>query len=263
MSLGCAAVLGPAVGQHSVQGNLMLLEEGQHPVIQEIGGRDWRLPVIQFREPDLAVGIDERLLIDAPDALERPHIEGILGAAVARTLALEFAVGFFVRLRLLQRYDLGLRQHQPLLSHLRLQRLESFPHRLQIMPEPDTAHPSRRDGQGLLPQFIGYPQLPPGRLLDRHLHNRLFPLRRHAILQERLLAGDLLEGGLTAGLIELLETIEAVSAITPQLTGLRDIATLLRQFQHADLRLMIFRSVVIVLTPFVKEKTLPDCQIKF
>lgn len=49
---------------------------------QEIGGRDRRLPVIQFCEPDLTIGINERLLINPPDALERPHIEGILGATL-------------------------------------------------------------------------------------------------------------------------------------------------------------------------------------
>jgi len=77
----------------TVQRNRLRLKERQHPIIQEIGGRDRHLPVIQRCEPHLAVGVDECLLIDAPDALERPHREGVLGAAIARTLALEFARG--------------------------------------------------------------------------------------------------------------------------------------------------------------------------
>lgn len=84
-------------------------------------------------------------------ALEGADVEGILGAAVARILALELAVGFFVRLRLLQRHDLGLSQHQPLLGHLRLQRLEPFPHGLQIMPEPDLPDAGGEDRQRLFP----------------------------------------------------------------------------------------------------------------
>jgi hypothetical protein len=55
MALGCAAVLGPAVGERAVQGNLLLLEEGP-PIIQEIGGRDGYLPVIPLCEAHLAVG---------------------------------------------------------------------------------------------------------------------------------------------------------------------------------------------------------------
>jgi hypothetical protein len=43
--------------------------------------------------PNLAVGIDEGLLIDASDALESADIEGILGAAVAWALSFEFTPG--------------------------------------------------------------------------------------------------------------------------------------------------------------------------
>src|SRR4051812_45516693 len=64
----------------------------KHPIIQELGSCDRRLPVIQLRTPDLAVRVDERLLIDAPDALQRPHREGVLSAAIAGTLALEVPV---------------------------------------------------------------------------------------------------------------------------------------------------------------------------
>lgn len=79
MAFGGATVLGPAVGQYAVHRNLLLLEEGQHPIIQEIGSHHRSFAIIQFRKPDLTIGVDERLLIDAPDALERAHIEGVLG----------------------------------------------------------------------------------------------------------------------------------------------------------------------------------------
>ena len=47
-------------------------------------------------------------------------------AAVARTLALEFSVGFLVALGALERDELGLREHAPVPRHLRFQRFEAL-----------------------------------------------------------------------------------------------------------------------------------------
>lgn len=69
MALGCPTVLGPAVGQHSAQRNLLLLEVREYPIIQEISGHHSRFAIIQFREPNVAGCIDERLLIDPANAL--------------------------------------------------------------------------------------------------------------------------------------------------------------------------------------------------
>jgi hypothetical protein len=93
--------------------------------------------------------------------------------------------------------------------------------------------------------------------------NGLLHLDQHAILQDRFLAENFLQRGLTSRLIELFEPIEAVVAIAHQLTGFGDIVHLLRQFQHATFALMIFCSVVIVIAPFVTARTLSDCQINF
>lgn len=68
------------------------------------------------------------------DALERPHVKGILRPAVPRTFAPEFAVGFFIGGLFLQRHDLGFRQHQPFLGYRGFQRLQPLPHHLQVMP---------------------------------------------------------------------------------------------------------------------------------
>jgi hypothetical protein len=111
------------------------------------------------------------------------------------------------------------------------------------MPQPDAPDARRRDGQGLLAQCIGHTHLPPRGLINRHLYNGLLQLDRHPILQDRLLAGELLQRRLTARVIELFEPREAVSALAHELTGFGDIAELLRQFQHADLHLddLLFR----------------------
>jgi hypothetical protein len=165
--------LSPEVGQDPTERNTVFFEEREHPIIQQSGRRDRRLLVIHFREPHRAVGIDEGLLIDTPDARERAHLDGVMGAAVAGTLTVEFAMHFFVGLRLVQRHDLRLRQHQPLLGHLRLPRLEPVAQGLHIMPEPDTTHPRRRDGRGLFPELIGHTNLTPRRLDHRPSHRVL------------------------------------------------------------------------------------------
>jgi len=81
------------------------------------------------------------------------------------------------------------------------------------MPLPDAPDARRRDGQRLLAQFIGHTHLTPRGLINGHLSKGLLQLDRHPILQNRLLAGDLLQCRLTARVIELFEPIEAVSAI--------------------------------------------------
>jgi hypothetical protein len=66
MPLGCAAVFGPTVGQDAEQRNRMRLKERQHPIMHELGRRDWRLLVRHLGKPDLTVRVDERLMIDGP-----------------------------------------------------------------------------------------------------------------------------------------------------------------------------------------------------
>ena len=61
----------------------MLLEERQHPIVQNLRRGDWRLAVVELGEGHLGVGIDEGLLIDVAHALHVADIEGVLGAAIA------------------------------------------------------------------------------------------------------------------------------------------------------------------------------------
>src|SRR6266568_1350346 len=109
---------------------IVLLEEWQYPVVQQVGRGDRRLAVIQLAESDLGIGVDEGLLVDPPDALEIADVERVLRATVAGMLALELTVGLLLDLRALQRHNLRLGEHQPLLGTLGLQRLEPLLHRL-------------------------------------------------------------------------------------------------------------------------------------
>src|SRR5262249_54501149 len=94
--LGLAAKFRAAIGEYATDRDLILLEERHHPIVHQVGGGEWRLPIIELGEGYLRIGIDRRLLVDAPDALERAHIERVLRHAVTRTLARELAVGLFV-----------------------------------------------------------------------------------------------------------------------------------------------------------------------
>jgi hypothetical protein len=89
---GIAAELAATVSQHAQQLDIVLLEERQHTVIEQIGRRDRRLAVVELGKAYLGVGVDEGLLINAPNSLEIADIERVLGAAVPGMLALELAV---------------------------------------------------------------------------------------------------------------------------------------------------------------------------
>ena len=133
MPLGVAAVFAAAVGQHPAERDAVLLVEGDDPVIEQIGGGDRRLDVVELGEPDLGVGVDEGLLVDATHPLQRADIEGVLGTAVAGTGAVELAMGFLVGLRLLQSGELALGQDQAILRHPGLQSLQPLGHGVEVM----------------------------------------------------------------------------------------------------------------------------------
>src|SRR6476619_8179249 len=73
----------------------MRFKKRQHSVIEQIRRHDRRLAIIELGKSHLAVGIDNRLLIDWSHPLESPDIKGVLSAAVSRTFALELPVGSF------------------------------------------------------------------------------------------------------------------------------------------------------------------------
>ena len=89
----------------------MGVEERYDPVIEQICRCDRRLAIIQLGEANLGVGVNEGLLVDAADALQIANIERILGTAIARVLALEFAVGLLLGLGLFERRKLSFGQH--------------------------------------------------------------------------------------------------------------------------------------------------------
>src|SRR5262249_19051577 len=127
VSLRVATILTAAVGQYAQKLDIVLLEQRQHPIIEQICRRDRCLAI------DLGVRIDEGLLVDPANALQITDIECILGAAIAWMLALELTMSLLLGLGLFQRNDLRLGQHQAFLSALGFQRLEPFAYGLQVV----------------------------------------------------------------------------------------------------------------------------------
>jgi hypothetical protein len=76
-------------------------------------------------------------------------------------------------------------------------------------------------------QLVSDTNLPKGWLLNRERHDGIFDLLRHAVLQHRLLAADLLQRQLTTLVVQFLEPVEAVPAIAHHLACLTDVAELL------------------------------------
>src|SRR6185369_401459 len=106
-SYGCrpgrAAVLATPIGEYSNERNALVREKRQHAIIEEVRRRNRRLFGVQLGKRDFAVRVDERLLVDAADALEGADIEGVLRSTVAGTFAFEFAARFFFPLHAFER----------------------------------------------------------------------------------------------------------------------------------------------------------------
>ena len=159
VALRIAAVLGAAVGQDAQGPDVVGIEERDHPVVEQLGRADRRLTVVELGERHLRVGVDEGLLVDPPDPLEDAHVERVLGAVVARMLALEESM-----------------------HRLRIQRLEPLVHVLQVVALPDPAHPGRRHRAPTPMECVRYPQLAPNRLLDRAARRRHLRRGRSRVL---------------------------------------------------------------------------------
>ena len=60
-----------------------MLEEGQYPVVEQVGRRDGHLGRVDLGEAHEGVGVHDGLLIDAAYALEVDHIERVLAQQIA------------------------------------------------------------------------------------------------------------------------------------------------------------------------------------
>src|SRR4029450_11692376 len=80
--LRIAAVLAAAIGQYAQQLDVIALEQRDHAVVEEISRRNRRLAIVELGAGNLGVGVDEGLLVDAPNSLQIADIERSLGTAM-------------------------------------------------------------------------------------------------------------------------------------------------------------------------------------
>lgn len=121
-----------------------------------------------------------------------------------------------VQLGLFQRRQLALGEHDAVLGDLRLQRLQPLLHRLHIVTLPHPAYARRRDRVAELAHFVGDAGLSIGGIFQRQLEDDRLDLRWRAVGQQRLPARQLLQRKFAAGLVKLLEAVEAVAWDCPE-----------------------------------------------
>ena len=208
-----ATILAAAIGQHAKQLDIVLLEQRQRPVIEQIRRCDRRLAVVQLGASDLGVGVDERLLVDAAHALQIVDVERVLGALIARMLALESPCASLLGLGFSSATtcaSVSTRPSWALLASSALSRLfmvsRSWRSQTQRTPAGETVSPRFLNS-------LAMPTWPNGRPLDGQRDDGVLDILRRAVLQHRLLSANLLQGKLAAFVVEFLEAIKAVAAV--------------------------------------------------
>src|SRR3954449_3833059 len=85
------------------------------------------------------------------------------------------------------------------------------------MATPHPAYARRRDRTPTAADLVGDADLAEGGLLQREIKNAALDLGRGPVGQQRLRAGQLLQGEFAARLVEFLEAVEAVTRGAPHL----------------------------------------------
>ena len=133
------------------------------------------------------------------------------------------------------------------------------------MAQPNGAHAATGDEGAALAQLIAHPSLAVCGLLNGKLHHSLFDSRVNTILQHRLPATDLNQGGFAAMVVQLLETVEAVPAKPHDLAGLGYAVELLGKPKQAHLVLYYFAllcNIHLTFLPLANPARISKCQIK-
>ncbi len=72
-----SAVLCSPIGENTKQGHLVLLKKRQHSVIEDVSRCDRHLLHVHLGTGHLRIRINERMLIDLPNALYEPNVVGV------------------------------------------------------------------------------------------------------------------------------------------------------------------------------------------
>lgn len=113
--LNRATVFCTTIGQNAQQRHILLLEEGDDPVVEQLGRHQGILPVVQFDKGHFAVGIDTGLLVNPANTLDGAHIVGVLAAQIARMFSFNLTGRLALFFGFFQGLDLGFGQHHRLI----------------------------------------------------------------------------------------------------------------------------------------------------
>ena len=154
MMLPVAAILCAAVCQYPLNLHPLFSIPGNDPVIEEICCDQSILPVVKLNESHLRIGIDEGLLLDTANTLEVAHIVGVLRSQVSGMESHYLPLGFLLLLGPLQCLELLFRENKILLGGLGFQCFQTLLERLQVMAQPHTPNPTRRNKDPSLLQLV-------------------------------------------------------------------------------------------------------------
>jgi hypothetical protein len=91
---------------------------------------------------------------------------GLRGFGLGAGMGLRFAMGLFLLLGFFQGLELGLAEHQILLSGFGFKRFQALGKDLQVMAQPNRAHPTWRNKEAPLFHLVSHSNLAIGRLLN-------------------------------------------------------------------------------------------------
>jgi hypothetical protein len=198
VTLGSTAKLAATIGQNSQKIDAFLLKHRQYAIVQQIRRRDRALARVQLASGDLAVRINEGLLIDPTNALDRSHVVRVLGSQISWVLSLDLAMRLVRRFLALQRNDLSLGEYETLFRHFLLQHLQAELAILKRVAQPDAANSTGRYEDALFPEIVADAHLAMSRILQRERKNGILYLLIDSILRIGL-APCLVDQGLDTG----------------------------------------------------------------
>lgn len=97
-----SAILGSSIRQDTEQSHILSIEKRKDGVVEEIGGSERVFIQIHLGKADIGMGIDCRLLVDFPNALDVSDVAGILTEKKTRMRRFDLAMSFLLLFSLLQ-----------------------------------------------------------------------------------------------------------------------------------------------------------------
>ena len=173
------AELPAIVGQHALDVDPVRLVRRQHLIMQHVDRGHRHLGEVQLGEGLGVVGIDDGLLVDLPDALDRPDVVGVLAEQVPGLRRFDVLLGIrLAPLPAAQEAQLAAGEHAAGRSHFPLQPQEALVAEAEAVAQPDVPHRRRRHADADEPEVLRDSQIAGRRIALGHLEDLLLELWR-------------------------------------------------------------------------------------